>query len=277
MAFPEDNSWLPPRGTDSVATRALSGDLEPSLLLAACKEVREHNRLKVITAHYDLAQADNRLLVEWLLNKRVGDARSYTKWLSDIFAGRIYAPNEMRFNLAKLLHSEAVQDAFDLIIIDCPPRFTAGTIQALCCSSHVLIPTILDKPSSESVTSFCEQVEALKAAGLCPHIKYVGVVATRHVPTHIASRRAIQQTEDSISAKGIHCGFLPESTFIPQTQSLVREASDGIAYYSLQGSEQAARAKQAIGALAQHVAMQVGVAPAQYFDQKQLTLPVAAE
>jgi cellulose biosynthesis protein BcsQ len=281
MAFPEDNSWLPPSGTDSVATRALSGDLEPNLFLAACKEVHEHNRLRVITAHYDLAQADNRLLVEWLLNKRPLDRRSLRRWLSDLFAGRVHEPSEMRFNLAKLLHSEAVQDAFDLIIIDCPPRLTAGTIQALCCSSHVLIPTILDKPSSESVASFCEQVEALKSAGLCPHIRYVGAVATRYVATHIASRQAIQRTEDSLSAKGIRCGFLPESTFIPQTQSLVREASDGIAYYSLHGSQQASKARQAIANLAQHVAMQVGVAPAQYFganeNSAQLSLPEAAE
>ncbi len=284
MAFPEDKSWLPPAGTDSVATRALSGDLEPNLFLAACKEVREHSRLKVITAHYDLAQADNRLLVEWLLNKKSADSRSHVRWLSDLIAGRVYEANEMRFNLAKLLHSDAVQDAFDLIIIDCPPRLTAGTIQALCCSSHVLIPTILDRPSSESVTSFCEQVEALKQSGLCPYIRYVGAVATRYVATHTASKQAIQRTEDSLSAKGIRCGFLPEPTFIPQTQALVREASDGIAYYSMQGSQQASKAKFAIANLAQHVAMQVGVAPAQYFDRSgpddpsaQLSLQVAAE
>jgi hypothetical protein len=44
MAFPDDISWLPPAGTDSVATRAVSGGLEPNLFLAACKEVRQETK-----------------------------------------------------------------------------------------------------------------------------------------------------------------------------------------------------------------------------------------
>ncbi len=41
MAFPEDISWIPSPGMDSVATRALGGELEPNLFLQMCKEVRQ--------------------------------------------------------------------------------------------------------------------------------------------------------------------------------------------------------------------------------------------
>ncbi len=281
MCFPIDASWLPPANTDSVATRALSGDLEPNLFLSAAKRVDNDFHLDVITAHYDLAQAENRLLVEWLLNASNPKSRGARKWLSDFILGRLYNPHEMRYNLAKLLCSDAVRDAYDLIIIDCPPRLTAGTIQALCASTHLLIPTILDKPSSESVISFCDQVESLRTAGLCPHLRHVGVVATRYVDNHIAARRAAQLIRDRFAGKPYSCGLLSKTTFIPQTQALVRDADEGIAYFSLGKDSSSMKAKSAIAALAEVVAHQVGVSPVASYDDSeniaQLNLPGAAE
>ena len=278
MAFPNDQSWLPPAGSNSVSTLALSGEIEPSIFLQACKSVDGEPRLKVVTAHYDLAQADNRLLVEWLLNKRTADSRSLLRIYADLLAGRSYCPNEMRYNLTKLLHSEAVRENFDLIIIDCPPRLTAGTIQALCASSHLLIPTLLDRPSGESVVSFCSQVEALKAAGVCPHLEYVGIVASRYVANLTTWLSVAREVEDQLKARNLKCGFLPADTFIPQTVDMTRNADEGIAYYSLRGSQPAAKAKQAIARLAEHVAAQVCVPRNPALNRSlQLVLPVAAE
>lgn len=261
MAFPDDISWLPPVGTDSIATRALSGDLEPNLFLAACKEVRDERRLKIVTSYYDLAQADSRLLVEWLLSVRQKDRRSWSRWFADLFVGHAYRPAEMRYNLCELLHTEAVNQAFDLIIIDCPPRLTTGTIQAFCASSAVLIPTILDRPSSESVVSFCGQINALRAANLCPHLKTIGVAPTRYA-NQVAQRAAMQNIKDQLRDRKMSVSFVPDECFIPQTTTLVREASEGIAYFRLDGSDQARRARMAFGALATYVAHQLGVPPA---------------
>jgi cellulose biosynthesis protein BcsQ len=266
MAFPLDSSWTPPKGTDSIAGQALSGDLLPGVFLAACKDLPTEPRLKVVTAHYDVSQADNRLLVEWLLNVKGKDRRSWGRYLSDVFAGRVYQPSEMRYNLAKLLHSEAVRDTFDLVIIDCPPRLTSGTIQALCASSHVLIPTILDKPSTESVLSFCDQIESLKVDGVCPHLKYVGVVATRYVAQLNIARTTLGNLSGELKNRGIKCGFLPAHTFVPQTVAFVNDPLAGIAYYHLHGTEAATGAKQAIANLAAHIAAQVGIAPIQSFE-----------
>lgn len=292
MAFPDDISWIPSPGTDSVATRALGGTLEPNLFLQTCKEVRQQPRLKVATAYYDLAQAENRLLIEWLLNVKDIDRRSWRTWIADLFVGKIYQPAEMRYNLAKILHSHAVQDAFDLIIIDCPPRLTAGTIQALCASSHVVIPTILDKPSGESVASFCEQLQLMQKKGLCSHLKYVGIVATRYNPQLNINRQIMTWMQDLLKARRFPCGFLPLDTFIPNTVKLVRNADEGIAYFNLTNDNSPPYARKAILSLARYIANQVGVPPAQSFDNAvhdpddrdpddsdplQLVLPVAAE
>jgi cellulose biosynthesis protein BcsQ len=284
MAFPDDTSWIPPSGTDSVATRALGGELQPSLFLSACKEVRQEPRLKVISAYYDLAQADNRLMIEWLLNLRKPDDRPWRKWFADLFSGKAYQPNEMRYNLAKLLHSQSVRDAFDLIIIDCPPRLTTGTIQALCASSHVLIPTILDRPSGESVVSFCSQLESMQKENLCPHLRNIGVVATRFNDRVNTTDETIQRVSDELRARKVRCGFLPKMTFIPQTDKLVRRSDEGIAYFTLGNDSVSLKTKQAIAALASNIAHQVGVPPLQayeteiaYAEPVQLSFAVAAE
>ncbi len=243
------------------------------------------------TAYYDLAQAENRLLIEWLLNVREPDHRAWRHWISDLLVGKVYQPAEMRYNLAKLLHSQAVQDAFDLIIIDCPPRLTAGTIQALCASSHVLIPTILDKPSGESVSSFCEQLQLMQDADLCPHLKHVGIVATRYNPQLNIAREIMTWMQDLMKGRRFGCGFLSTTTFIPNTVRLVRHADEGIAYFNLPSDNSSPNVRKAVLSLARTIANQVGVAPTQSFDgvndsddfdpddsdSVQLMLPVAAE
>jgi chromosome partitioning protein len=200
MALPDDDRWLPPPGQDSIATRAISGDLEPAIFVSCAKETKQEPRLKVITAHYDLAQADNRLLVEWLIQCRRWTASNLRHALADLLYGKLFRTKDVRYNLADLLHSDAVRAAFDLVIIDCPPRLTTGMVQALCAGTHLLIPTILDLPSSEAVTRLIEQVETLKARQICPHLRYVGIVATKHreglVASEVAERRLVDDLRE---------------------------------------------------------------------------------
>jgi len=51
-----EKSWTLP-GQDSLATRAISGDLEPSIFVHCAKQVNQDVDLKIIPAYYDLAQA----------------------------------------------------------------------------------------------------------------------------------------------------------------------------------------------------------------------------
>jgi cellulose biosynthesis protein BcsQ len=263
MVLPDNNRWLPAPNLDSLASQAVSGEFPPALFVSSARECKQEPRLKVITAHYELAQADNRLLVEWLLSCSHRSASTFAKALKEPWtAGTLFRRKDVRYNLADLLHSDAVREAFDLIIIDSPPRLTTSTVQALCASSHVLIPTILDRPSAEAVVAFCEQITALKTNDIAPHLKFLGIVATRFRNTNAATQ-AKQRLADELKARRIDTGLLPESTFVPLTDVLVRDAEEGVAYLVMNNNPQETSAKQAIAHLASHVAAQVGIPPLQ--------------
>jgi hypothetical protein len=126
------------------------------------------------------------------------------------------------------------------------------------------------------VVSFCDQIEAMKAAGLCPHLQYVGVVASRYTAHHNVVRAERATVQDELRIRQLDCGFLPNDMFIPQTVSIVGHT--GIAYFGLYGSQPAANAKRAITCLAEHVARQMGVPEVPSFKRDdQLAFPVAAE
>ena len=200
--------WLPKR-QDSVATRVISGDLEPDIFVHCAKDIPGEDRLKIIPAYYDLAQADNRLIVEWLLDCKPRSNKSIVRALANFLTGKLFVRKDVRYNLAELLQTSAVRNAFDIVIIDCPPRVTTGVIQALCAGTHVLIPTLLDLPSAESVVSFCEELETLKKAKICPKLQYVGVVGTKvsSQVNQVAEVQALNFIDSALEKQGFPSGL----------------------------------------------------------------------
>ena len=96
-------------------------------------------------------------------------------------------PEDIRYTMAKLLHDPKTQSNFNRIIIDAPPRLTTACIQALCASTHVIIPTILDQLSVEAVQTFIDQVKLLKNGEVCPHLRIAAILgykpgqASKHI------------------------------------------------------------------------------------------------
>ena len=82
-----------------------------------------------------------------------------------------------RYRLAHLLLQPAVRRDYSLIIIDTPPRMTLGTVNAFVCSHFFIVPTILDRVSSEAVVPFLRQVDALRK-DLDLDLKLAGIVGT---------------------------------------------------------------------------------------------------
>ena len=87
MSIAQQEHWVPPPGSDSRATHLISGDLRVQDIANSSKSAAGEPRLKIITAFYDLAQAENRIMIEWLIGDRKTD---------------------VRFHLSNLLHSDAV-------------------------------------------------------------------------------------------------------------------------------------------------------------------------
>jgi cellulose biosynthesis protein BcsQ len=90
------------------------------------------------------------------------------------------SPDDVRFRLRSLLHSDEIQSRYDTILLDCPPRLTTASINALAASDFVLIPTLLDAPSVERVPSLLAWLRRLKDhTPLCSNLNVLGVLANQ--------------------------------------------------------------------------------------------------
>jgi cellulose biosynthesis protein BcsQ len=116
----------------------------------------ELTNTQLITADYTLTQFETKLMLRWLRNNGQPD---------------------VRYNLAQVLMSDPVQQTFDVVLIDAPPRFTTGAINALVACTHLLVPTKLDGLSAETVGSFLRQAAALRRQ-LNLGFELAGVVGT---------------------------------------------------------------------------------------------------
>lgn len=238
MAAGPEGNWVPSAGTDSLATHLISGDLKPADIINMSKPVASANNLKIITSFYDLAQAENRVMVEWLLGDRKED---------------------IRFRLAKLLHSTLIRQNFSLVVIDCPPRLTTASIQALAAGTHLLIPTVMDLPSGEAVITFARQVQNFKGAGVCPHIKMVGVVGSLQPPVGDIAPAMMRINDRLNDVRDAETGrkvvdILDPKTFFPTSTHFRNAVSNGgIAYVAMGNSAGEREVKEKIIALADHL------------------------
>jgi cellulose biosynthesis protein BcsQ len=112
------------------------------------------NGSAIVPASYNLAAFENRLMIEYLLQENEDDGR---------------------YRLARWLSNQLSDGKFDIALIDAPPRLTAGSINAFCASTHLLVPTVYDTLSAEAVGTFLNGARELKHA-LNPAIDLLGIV-----------------------------------------------------------------------------------------------------
>ncbi|MFN3867729.1 MAG: ParA family protein [Hyphomicrobiaceae bacterium] len=182
---------------------------------------------RLVPAFYTLAGSENRLMVEWLLGLKTDD---------------------IRYNLAATLLNSRVQRQFDLIVIDAPPRLTTACIQALCASTHVLIPSILDKTSAVAVGTFADQL--VNHEELWPHLQVIGALGTMasqnpfdaegqprdrplsdtEADAYIAMRDTLRAALERSRTRLKLGSILPEACLIPDKAEIGRAAGNVIAY-----------------------------------------------
>jgi cellulose biosynthesis protein BcsQ len=135
--------------------------------LAFSSTVRtQEPKMRVLSASENLPNVEERSKATWLLNPGSPDLRCVFR---------------------RILHEPIFQDAFDVILIDCPPRWTTASINAIACCDYVMIPTLLDRVSSEAVPRLLAWLKRLKAAApeLYGHFKVLGVMGNRAFPREI--------------------------------------------------------------------------------------------
>jgi len=153
---------------------------------------------------------------------------------------------DIRYRLAYTLLSDAVLNNFDVILIDAPPRLTTASMQALCASTHVLIPTILDPLSADDpVGYFGRQLKAHEE--LWPQLKVMGVIGTlTNLPQRAQEEPALKAAGDRLRAAlegtmgslryvesmGTRFEFSYERS-IRKSTPMARAASSGVPYVSI--------------------------------------------
>ncbi len=242
----EGGTWLPVPGRDSLATALVGGDLAPRDIAPAPLAAEGAPGLRLVPAYYDLAQAETRIATDWLLADR-DDPRA-----------------DIRYTLARLLHAPEVTETYSAILIDCPPRLTVGHVQALAAASHLAIPTIFDRMSSEAVVAYALEVENLRRAGVCPHLSYLGVAGSlwngdraqseRDAMAALAARLVRPEHDGGLAGK---LAILPEETFL---RDLVWFRSDGVAYATRPRGEKERRAWEPVEALGRLAIERMGLA-----------------
>jgi len=85
--------------------------------------------------------------------------------------------DDIRFRLADLMIADYARNNYDVVLIDAPPRQSLGTVNALCASHAIIVPTVLDELSAETVRRFLQRVNS-KLRPLNPALTFAGVVGT---------------------------------------------------------------------------------------------------
>lgn len=68
-------------------------------------------------------------------------------------------------------------DAYDFMIIDCPPHYSATCINAIAASDAIVIPTTTDAFATTGMDSLVSQIENVRK--ICPTVRVSGCLLTR--------------------------------------------------------------------------------------------------
>jgi cellulose biosynthesis protein BcsQ len=161
------------------------------------------SRSDLVPAFYELARFEDFLVTEWLLGETNDD---------------------VRYRLARVLLDEQIKKRYDVVLIDAPPRLTTGTVNALCASTHLLIPTIFNPLSAETVENFLGVIKRVFINNLNTRLTVVGILETLSPPVGQGQQqreRARGTIEEALrkSFAGVHI----LNNHVPRRQVLAEE------------------------------------------------------
>jgi cellulose biosynthesis protein BcsQ len=165
--------------------------------------------IRILASDECLADVEEHLKARWLLNPTSVD---------------------VRFLLRAALHGSQIQERFDLILLDCPPRLSTACINALTCCDAVLIPVILDRVSTEAVPRLLTWLLHLKnQQRLCPDLSVLGVVAnrTQQRPRLTTKETGVWEDLGAKSKDAWHRSVYHFRRFIPSSQYISDAATRG--------------------------------------------------
>ena len=130
----------------------------------------------------------------------------------------------LRFQLA--LDPLRQSNAFDLILVDCPPSLGILTLNAFAGADWLLIPLQCEYYSLEGITMIHRILSQLRETGTSPNLDIIGVMMTMFDGRTKLSQQVLQEVRQ-------HFNDLVFETVIPRTTRLAEAPSFGqpIIYY----------------------------------------------
>jgi cellulose biosynthesis protein BcsQ len=164
--------------------------------------------LRLLATDEHLADVEEHLKARWLLNPDSAD---------------------LRYVLRGALHDKRIQDEFDVILIDCPPRLSSACINAFAACDHVLVAVIPDRTSAEAVPRLFAWLQHLRSKKICPDLSVLGLVVNRtYQSTQLTAKETAvceeMRAKCKLSWNAPVCQF---DRFIPSSQVLVDAAAKG--------------------------------------------------
>lgn len=192
-----------------LADTLLNGEVKPEWLVQASRELGSKvANTRLITCGPTFDGFENRALLRWLI-------------------GEIH--EDVRFRLANLLLSDAVQSEFDLVLIDAPPRLSLGTVNALCASHGLIIPTVPDYLSVDATNRFLTRANLFRT--LNPALREIGIVTSMSMNARLTDYESTAMQDAKQALSGWHGA--PGNVFnrnIRHFASLSRAAGKSIGY-----------------------------------------------
>lgn len=107
------------------------------------------------------------------------DVLAATEELADLDMACMMSDERPNFQrLRALMVTLAEDDAYDVVLMDCPPYYSASCISAIVAADYVLIPTTSDAWSTVGMKSLLAQIRDLRT--ICPSVKVAGALITRY-------------------------------------------------------------------------------------------------
>lgn len=164
---------------------------------------------RLITCGQTFDRFENQTMMRWLIGD-IGD--------------------DVRYRLSNLVLSTEVQQSYDVVLVDAPPRTSLGTINALCSAHGLIIPTILDSMSVDAVARFLRRMNGLRS--LAPALSTVCVVPSLTQATKLTTDEEAALAEARAALPNWSGNAHITSAFIRHFPTLSRIAGREIGYVS---------------------------------------------
>ena len=211
---------------DAQASLSIMLGIEPENLERTIADVLvSYNNPKERTTMEDvmLKLSDNLFLIPSTIDLAAADLA-----LQSVLLGR---ERVLEKSLSPLLAAHG----FDVVLIDNQPSLSLLPLNALCCASHLIVPSSTEYMSYRGLNLIEDTVERVRE-NLNPSLEMFGIIASRHKPRNLHNREVLELLQKKWEVIGI----VEESTKVPD--SIYHESHSVI--YSAPNSKPAAAYQQ---------------------------------